>query len=101
MLDGKGITMKKIKPQEGAIGFFDILGYTNFLENNDAVEAANIAANVLHTLPTKVPSLTADFLGGNANQYKQGIKKMKWLVFSDTILIALPLKERYLPKRGL
>jgi hypothetical protein len=38
--------MKTVKLQQGLIGFFDILGYTNFLENNDAAEAATIALNM-------------------------------------------------------
>ncbi len=85
----------KIDIKKGIIGLFDILGYSRFLEKNSAEKAAKIIVDNILTIDTNV-----------INQYrglflhmpeedliKTILKKIEWLIFSDTILLTLPYED--------
>ena len=55
--------VSEITTKYGLIGFFDILGYSNFLQNNSAGDAAQVVVNVLQSLPTEVRSIVCEELG--------------------------------------
>lgn len=82
--------MATIKPKHGIVGFFDILGYTNFLENNDAQDAATVIVDVLTKLHEKVPKLATEVFQHTAEEFRKPLDRVEWLVFSDTILVVLP-----------
>jgi len=66
------------------VGFFDILGYQSFLINN---EPEGVALEVLNML-TKTPGRIQSYINSKIPRLnKQLIKKVKWFVFSDTILL--------------
>src|SRR5437870_1541319 len=73
--------------EHGLIGLFDILGYQNFLKNNSAKEAAESALSSLAKLDTDLPKQLLERAG--ASQIASEIRLIKWLVFSDTILLTL------------
>ena len=64
----------------------------NFLENNDAAEAADIVVNTLLNIPEEVRTQAKVLLVGRsaAQRFIKDLKQAKWLIFSDTILLALP-----------
>jgi len=106
--------MKNESTKTGLVGFFDILGYQNLLERNEPEKIAedvipiltNIGVTVqkiideFHNLiisAIKVNRKTSkekDFLAYIDKQHKKIIKAMRWLVFSDTVLLALPIDEK-------
>ncbi|NQU05910.1 MAG: hypothetical protein HQ568_07440 [Calditrichaeota bacterium] len=86
--------MNKPKTQEGIVGFFDILGYSNFLENNEPEDAAIIIKKVLLDLNTDLANHILNMLPGE--ELERGriiLQSLKPLVFSDTILYTLPYTE--------
>ena len=38
----------------GLVGFFDILGYQNIIDNNKIEDTSTIIADIIHTLPSSV-----------------------------------------------
>lgn len=83
--------------QHGLIGFFDILGYGRFLENNSAADAALVVVNVLQNLPTEIRSIVCEQAKDeNRTIPDELLKDLRWLVFSDSILLTLP----YTPQDG-
>ena len=85
--------MSDIKPQEGIIGYFDILGYAKFMENNDV---NIVAAKVVETLTNRkeqVPETIYNHFKSmgiddeTLNMIKGHAKRINWLIFSDTILL--------------
>lgn len=80
----------------GLIGFFDILGYQNFLENNSATDSALEVLNIITNVPVQVRSIS----NTNANEFAQEEvffsqfdANFKHLVFSDTIIFTLNYPE--------
>lgn len=90
--------MKSEGTQTGLIGFFDILGYQNLLERN---EPEKIAEDVLPILTNIGKTVTEDLLGiqkkhltaAQSKPFKKIIETMRWIVFSDTVLLTLPIDE--------
>jgi hypothetical protein len=80
-----------LKSTEGIVGFFDILGYSNFLENNDPELAANTVLTTLTKLPQTTSKQAAELSKGPAKEFIPIIKQIQWLIFSDTILAVLPV----------
>ena len=89
----------------GVVGFFDILGYQNLLEKN---EPEDIAQKVLPILTGLNASVSAEMtkLGEVFRQmaessmkdsivklHKQIVDSIQWLIFSDTILLAMPMED--------
>jgi hypothetical protein len=79
-----------VSSKEGIVGFFDILGYMNFLENNEPAEAADIVVNTLLNIPEQIRTEAETWFGGRKERFIEGVQQAKWLIFSDTILLALP-----------
>ena len=77
------------KSQYGIIGFFDILGYQSFLENNEDVagEATEEVLNFIVTLEKRIPERILLNISRNYKAVKKLLNEIKFLVFSDTILL--------------
>lgn len=82
--------MVKQKVQQGFIGFFDILGYQNYLINNDSITGANQVIKVLNSLKDEIPNKLKKMYKHPANI--SIIKNLNFLIFSDTILISIENK---------
>lgn len=85
--------MEETKTQNGLIGFFDILGYQSFLENNDADIATSEVLNIINNIGTIVSSGLIDMMNEPDERDKQVLDSIRWLVFSDTILMAMEWDE--------
>lgn len=85
-----------VKPKDGLIGYFDILGYTKFLENNPAEKAAWCVNTLLN-----IERETTDFNvrlwaklsepAATEQDFLTIAKEIQWAVFSDTILLTLEM----------
>ena len=77
----------------GLIGFFDILGYQNFLENNSAMKSALDVLEIITDMPKKInyftSSITEHLLPGDRVLHES----LSHLVFSDTIVFTLSYPE--------
>lgn len=81
----------------GIVAMFDVLGYVNFLENNHGNEAV---ATVLDTILDKkdgISEIMRSMIQGNSEIVKTVVDGIKWLVFSDTILLTCACDERDAP----
>jgi hypothetical protein len=84
-------TIVEISSMNGIVGFFDILGYTSFLENNEPDDIAKKVVALQNDLPRKVPNIAKDLLNKDcelASIMVDYIKQIRWIIFSDTILIS-------------
>ncbi len=93
----------------GLIGFFDILGYQNLLERNEPEIIAEevllilidmkekIQLSVMENLINSLDSENRDMARKDRNNIitaiSNNILSMDWLVFSDTILLTLPIDQ--------
>ncbi len=83
-----------LKPQNGLIGYFDILGYQAFLENNPPERAANQILASLLTIEKEVPEVVVSFFSEKWRKQIEPIaKQIASLVFSDTILLTLETSD--------
>jgi hypothetical protein len=84
-----------MKTQMGFLGFFDILGYQSLLINNDPNEIAESVLAELTNIGSLIHSSLIKAMPGFEETTFHSIFKehLKWLVFSDTILISLDLPE--------
>lgn len=73
---------------KGLIGFFDILGYQNFLENNSATESALDVLKIITDLPQKIKQINGN-IAITSPRVKGFDDRLKHLVFSDTIVFTL------------
>jgi hypothetical protein len=86
-----------VTTRQGLIGFFDILGYSSFLENNSAADAARVVVDVLQNLRTEVGSIVCEQAKDeNRTVPAELLNDLRWLVFSDSVLLTLP----YTPQCG-
>ncbi len=89
--------MKNERTKTGLIGFFDILGYQNLLERNEpetiAEEVLPILTNIDSETMKNLKNLTNAIPMSEANKqlHTKIIETMGWLVFSDTVLMTLPI----------
>ncbi len=76
----------------GIVGFFDILGYQSFLENNDVGMAVRAVLEALSAEDIAVRENVKKFFAGGTNEefVSQVLSEMESLVFSDTILLTSP-----------
>jgi len=85
--------MPNESPKHGIVGFFDILGYSSFLENNPVEMAVEVIRNFQIRIPEEVTKRVTDMIPSGSQPASEEslslLMKMKWLVFSDTIVIAL------------
>lgn len=77
------------KSQSGIIGFFDILGYQSFMENNENVAGATAerVLNFIVNLENNIPEFILLNISRNYKIVKKLLNEIKFLVFSDTILL--------------
>lgn len=76
---------------KGLIGFFDILGYQSFLENNENIagESAEKVLKIINEIPEKL-KLSSEGLQAS-NEFKD--YELKHLIFSDTVVLMLDQKH--------
>ncbi len=96
--------MIEITTKKGLIAFFDILGYQQILLSNEVQKTAELIVDVLAKVPNEIVRLvTEPDLGLIINEnlktsqfqgemYKKIIEEeLGWLLFSDSILVSLPV----------
>lgn len=83
----------------GAIAIFDILGYQSFLANN-RIDAAQTVVQILRGIEQSMSAeLVTIYSKANSQHRAQDLPRMlRWLVFSDTILIYTRLDQDETPK---
>lgn len=80
--------------KNGLVGFFDILGYQNLLEQNEPEVVAEAVLPILFDLKNQTNARFEKAMKGSTNKKIIDIsKKIEWLVFSDTILLTLDFNE--------
>src|SRR5947207_965988 len=85
--------MQDAKIQNGLIGFFDILGYQSFLENNDEDIAVIEVLNTINNIGRIVSNSIIKSLKEPDDSGREILDNIQWLVFSDTILMAMEWDE--------
>jgi hypothetical protein len=91
--------MEKETTKEGLVGFFDILGYQNLLERNEPEKIAEEVLPILTNIGEKIASEMKELLSNviekdlHKNYFHRIIENLHWLVFSDTVLLTLPIEE--------
>lgn len=93
--------MTAILPETGFLGFFDILGYTQIMLNNKIHVTAQFVSDTLVNIPH-------DIIRGLRHEHKAGqgsaegdasqtwesmLDKIKWIIFSDSILVSMPFEH--------
>ena len=84
--------------EKGIIGFFDILGYQSFLENNrddGAQQVLTYLAKLEEALPSEM--LKAFSFAQTPDKAQELVALIKWLVFSDTIMLYTPFLDTDTP----
>jgi hypothetical protein len=75
-------------------GLFDVLGFTSFCENCNFHNAESVL-KTMDDFETEIPEILLDGLDANNNTpqgKKEQVKsRLKWLTFSDTIFVAMPI----------
>ena len=88
--EGSSLMATSGKCEDGMVAFLDILGYANFLQKNEPEEAVEIVLKHLMVAPKRVEEFYKmlfkedEATGIKAKNLLDG---MKWLIFSDTILL--------------
>jgi hypothetical protein len=83
----------------GWVGFFDILGYANLLQRNEPELIADEVVPLLTGTEHQVRKGVGIFFDAvtysqlEAEDFAKFVTDLKWLLFSDTILIAMPADE--------
>src|SRR5690349_8507496 len=81
-------------PESGLVGFFDILGYGKLQENDDLERIVALIESTILTLPQMVQSKVISLFPDDSRILNAALhigQEFSWLVFSDTILVALPV----------
>jgi hypothetical protein len=81
--------MEKTHIEEGLVGFFDILGYQSFLENNDAEVATSEVLNIINDVGDIIGSKILNLMEAPDTKDEKIVGGIQWLVFSDTILMLM------------
>jgi hypothetical protein len=87
-----------IESKKGAVALFDILGYQDLLINNRIGRAVSIIKNNFLALTDDLPQklrYALDFDAETLNN--KHIENLKWLIFSDSILLTLEIPASDLP----
>jgi hypothetical protein len=95
--------MVEVTAKTGLVGLFDILGYQQMLLANDVTSTARIVVDVLGEVPNHVVSELFEDQGleptgdleawSELEPYFKSVVRdeMGWLLFSDSILVSLPI----------
>lgn len=103
--------MSQIQPATGFVGYFDILGYTQIMLNNNIHKTAQFVSDTLINIPQdmidslRLPRQEARPLevapeSSERDEWSQILDRVSWIIFSDSILISLPF-DPSLPEPGL
>ena len=88
------VVLHKPRVVRGLIAVFDVLGFKSFCANNTDQKVAEEVLKYIDFIPEGMPELLARSLSrGQEKAYghaKALLSNIKWLVFSDTIVVALP-----------
>lgn len=82
-----------LETKKGIIGFFDILGYQNLIDNNDIEDVVRIISETIDKLPSDArDKISAIFKSDKTSApiIEGVLKTTKTLLISDSIVIALP-----------
>lgn len=90
--------MSNIKPQTGFVGFFDILGYVQIMLNNNIYKTSEFVSDTLVNIPNdllaQLKNAPHGALGEGGSDERENwqsiLDQIKWIIFSDSILISLP-----------
>jgi len=93
--------MNPIKPQTGFVAFFDILGYKQIILNNDIHKTAQIVSDTLVNIPEIIIRNVLRASAGSTqaepgqavevDSWQRTLTQIDWLIFSDSILVSLPV----------
>jgi hypothetical protein len=101
-----------VNTHNGIIGFFDILGYQNLLEKNEPEDIAQSVLEFLTNINDKITTNLKQILDETPDEIfsileetidhavsikdivNNTIDSLKWILFSDTILLALPYDQK-------
>ena len=76
-------------------GLFDVLGFTSFCENCDSRDAERVL-KMMDDFETEIPEILLHELDAKNDTPQEKIdllkNRLKWLTFSDTIFVAMPLE---------
>lgn len=80
----------------GLIGFFDILGYQSFLENNSSIESALEVLDIVINIPNEVKQISKE-IATEDTYFEEYDDSLNHIVFSDTIVFtfAYPDDDAY------
>lgn len=103
--------MTEIQPATGFVGYFDILGYTQIMLNNNIHKTAQFVTDTLMNIPRDLidslrsPAFTdgaqdAAAADSERDDWSQILDGVTWIIFSDSILVSLPF-DPDLPERDL
>jgi len=103
--------MSEIQPATGFVGYFDILGYTQIMLNNNIHKTAQFVSDTLMNIPRDmIDSLRSPYLAvrplevapdsSERDDWSQILDRVSWIIFSDSILISLPF-DSALPEHDL
>jgi hypothetical protein len=84
-MERKTVAIQEI--EDGLVGFFDILGYQSFLENNDELNVAGEVIQTIDGMPNAVTSLWR-----TPDSHPEEVKvaeSIKWFVISDSVLMMM------------
>lgn len=97
--------MTSHEPQTGMVAFFDILGYQQVILNNKIHETAHLISDTLMNIPDvviknlsqgeiDVPDDLTQTAKSYINEWHRTLREdIKWLIFSDSILVSLPMAK--------
>jgi len=93
--------MPQIQPEIGFIGFFDILGYSQIMLNNNIHKTSQFVSDTLMNIPKDLISRLRNIHANDNNQqmghpfdaeeWQRMLDKVQWIIFSDSILISMPM----------
>ena len=78
---------------KSTVGFFDILGYSSFLENNEPEVAAKIIFGILHTARDRARKWQKDYFGEPHERVSKMWDTIQWSVISDSIVISMDINQ--------
>jgi hypothetical protein len=80
----------ELKTEKGMVGFFDVLGYQNIIDNNKISDAAHILSESFTRIPERVENKLSESLKESKKTYELIKDRMKFIIISDSIIIAIP-----------
>lgn len=88
-------TEKEVSEKEGIVVYLDILGYQSFLENNESASATREVLRVLNGIgKIAETSFLKEYFDNDPEFYNKKISPyLRWLVFSDTILLTASIPK--------